>query len=203
MNQSRLIFIALALTVAAGLGGLVFLSGQKPQVQPVVSTGTAQVGGAFTLTDQNGQTRNEALLKDKWTLVFFGFTGCPDVCPTNLTAMTRVQTILGDSGKDVQYLFVSIDPERDTPEALKLYLDNQAFPKGIIGLTGTPEQVKAIAKAYRIFYAKNGEGSDYLMDHTSATYLMDPDGKFERILPHGMAPDDVADQIRKAKKARS
>jgi protein SCO1/2 len=127
--------------------------------------------------------------------VFFGFTYCPDVCPTTLAAMGQAQTLLGPKAKDLQVIFVSVDPERDTPAQLANYLSNDAFPKGTIGLTGTPEQVAAAAKAYRVFYEKSGTGSDYLINHSTASYLMDPKGRFARVLPFGIGPDEIAKQI--------
>jgi protein SCO1/2 len=92
-------------------------------------------------------------------------------------------------------VLITVDPERDTPAALKAYLSSPAFPKGAIGLTGTPQQIAAVGKAYKTYYAKRGEGPDYQMDHISAVYLMDKRGRFERILAHGLGPDEMARQI--------
>ena len=155
-------------------------------------------GGPFQLIDQNGRPATESLLKGRWSAVFFGFTYCPDFCPTTLQALKAAETELGPKAKDLQVVFISVDPERDTPAALKAYVSNDAFPEGTIGLTGTPEQVAAAAKAYRAYFKKTGEGQDYLVDHTAAVYLMNPKGEFVRVLAGGMTPTEMATQIRDA-----
>jgi protein SCO1/2 len=155
----------------------------------------ATVGGPFQLTDQNGRTVTEKALKGKWTAVFFGYTFCPDVCPMTLQTLGEAQDRLGPKARDFQVVFITVDPARDTPAALKSYLSSAAFPKGTIGLTGTPQQIAAVAKAYRTYYARKGDGPDYLMDHLSAVYLMDPKGRFERVLANGLGPDEIARQI--------
>jgi len=170
-----------------------------PNSGRVVSTGKAAVGGPFRLVDQNGRAVDEGVLRGKWSVVFFGFTFCPDVCPTTLQALEATKAQLGTAAKDLQVVFVTIDPERDTPPVLKAYLDSVG-PKGVVGLTGTPEQVASAAKAYRVYYRKNGEGSDYTMDHSTAAYLMNPRGEFELALPYGMAPAEQARLIRGAMK---
>jgi protein SCO1/2 len=162
------------------------------------SSGKADVGGPFQLVNQDGAPTNEAVLKGKWSAIFFGFTYCPDVCPTTLQTLAQAQEELGGKAKDLQIVFFSVDPERDTPAAVKAYLASEAFPKGVIGLTGTPEQVAAAAKAYRVYYAKNGEGEDYVVDHSTFTYLMNPKGEFAALIPHGLPPADVAARIRTA-----
>lgn len=175
--------------LSACLAGLALLvAACAPEPKPAV-------GGPFALVDQTGKPVTEKVLKGKWSAVFFGFTYCPDVCPTTLTAMAQAQAQLGPKAKDLQVVFVSLDPERDTPSQMANYLNNEAFPKGTIGLTGTKEQVAAAAKAYRVFYEKSGEGPDYLINHSTPTYLMDPKGRFARVLPYGIAPDEIARQI--------
>lgn len=169
------------------------------QAGQVVTTGKAAVGGPFQLVDQNGRAVDQSILRGKWSVVFFGFTFCPDVCPTTLTAMEAVKADLGAQGEAVQVVFVTIDPERDSPQAMKAYLEDVG-PEGTIGLTGTPEQVAAAAKAYRVYYRKSGEGDDYTMDHSTAAYLMNPQGEFEAVLPYGLAPTEKARIIRDAMK---
>jgi protein SCO1/2 len=188
--QKRLpILIALVVLGLVVAGGLAWRAG-------VFAPPPAQlVGGPFKLVNQDGKPVDESLLKGKWSAVFFGFTFCPDVCPTTMQAMAQAQERLGPKADKVQFVFVSVDPERDTPAALKTYLSNESFPKGTIGLTGTPQQVAAAAKAYRVFYQKEGEGSDYLISHSTPTYLMDTKGRFERVLPFGIGPDEIAKQI--------
>jgi protein SCO1/2 len=162
------------------------------------SYGAAAIGGPFHLVDQDGKAVDQSVLKGKWSAVFFGYTFCPDFCPTNLQTLARAQDQLGARGKDFQVVFISIDPERDTPQLLKTYLGNQGFPKGAVGLTGTPAQVAEAAKVYRAYYHKAGQGPDYLMDHSSVTYLMDPQGRFVEPIREGVTPDEVAKQISKA-----
>lgn len=160
----------------------------------------AEVGGPFRLTDQNGRTVTEKVLEGKWSAIFFGFTYCPDVCPTTLQTLAEAQERLGPRGKDFQVVFISVDPERDTPAQLKAYLESPAFPKGTIGLTGTPQQVAAVAKEYRTYYAKRGSGPDYQIDHLAAVYLMNKRGRYDRILAGGLGPDEIARQVKDAMK---
>jgi protein SCO1/2 len=153
------------------------------------------VGGPFRLTDQNGRTRDQSILKGKWSAVFFGYTYCPDVCPTTLQTLADAQDRLGANGKRFQVVFITVDPARDTPAQLKTYLSSPAFPKGAIGLTGTEAQVAAAAKAYHVFYQKQGSGSGYEVQHSSVVYLMDPHGQFNSVVTPGQPPDAVARQI--------
>jgi protein SCO1/2 len=195
--RPRILFAVACLALAGIIGGAVVLTTQAGGTSAATS-GKALVGGPFHLVDQNGRQVDQSLLKGKWSAVFFGYTYCPDVCPTNLQTMAAAQDRLGDKGKDLQVVFISIDPARDTPKQLKDYLSSKAFPRGTIGLTGTPAQVDQAAKAYKVYYAKNGDGADYTMDHSTATYLMDPKGEFVRVIPYALSPDQVADQIRAA-----
>ena len=170
-----LIFAAVMLLLAAGLGSYAWMSRGLHGPQ---GSGTALVGGPFSLVNQDGRRVTEKDFLGKYMLVFFGYTYCPDVCPTELQVMTAALDQLGPEADRIQPVFVSVDPARDTPEVLKAYVGN--FGPRLIGLTGTPEQVAAIAKAYRAYYAKAAGGSDtdYLMDHSSIIYLMGPDGRF-------------------------
>ena len=161
----------------------------------VSSSGQPQVGGDFQLVNQDGQAVDQTMLNGKWSLVFFGFTYCPDYCPTTLGMLAATKARLGDKADDLQIVFVSVDPERDTPQALKDYLSSDGFPEGVIGLTGAPEQVAAAARVYRAAYQKVGEGDDYTMNHSLTIYLMGPDGKFRSALAHDMGPDRAAQMI--------
>lgn len=141
------------------------------------STGVATVGGPFQLTGTEGQTVSEKDLLGKPSAVFFGFTYCPDVCPTTLFELTTLAEQLGSEADKLNFVFVSVDSERDGPAEMKQYLE--AFDDRIIGLTGTAEQIDAVAKAYKIYHAKVPlEGGDYTMDHTASVILMDADGRF-------------------------
>lgn len=154
------------------------------------------VGGPFQLVDQAGKAVDESVLKGKWSVVFFGFTYCPDVCPGTLQALTAASDQLGSKADDVRIVFISVDPERDTPAKVRAWLEAQQPPAGTLGLTGTVAQTDAAAKAYRVFHEKAGEGPDYLVNHSTAMYLMDPKGRFRKVLPYGMTPEQLADQIR-------
>ena len=195
------LFAAACAVIALALGmiTMVVVKGREQSAQ-VAETGTGQpmVGGPFTLTNQDGQVVDQSILKDKWTLVFFGFTYCPDYCPTTLGVLNAVQERMGDKAKDLQIVFVSIDPERDTPKLLKDYLSSDGFPDGVIGLTGTPEQTAQVAKAYRAFYQKVGEGEGYTMNHSLTVYLMGPDGQFRSAVAHDLGPDKTAKLIERA-----
>lgn len=188
------------IALALGLITMVVVKGREQSAQIAAETGTGQptVGGPFTLTNQDGQVVDQSILKDKWTLVFFGFTYCPDYCPTTLGVLNAVQERMGDKAKDLQIVFVSIDPERDTPKLLKDYLSSDGFPTGVIGLTGTPEQTAQVAKAYRAFYQKVGEGEGYTMNHSLTVYLMGPDGQFRSAVAHDLGPDKTAKLIERA-----
>jgi len=137
---------------------------------------TAAIGGPFRLTDQNGGTVTEQNLKGAPFLVFFGFTHCPEVCPTTLFELSEILRKLGPDGKRVRVVFITIDPERDTPAALKDYLSS--FDPRMLALTGDPAEIAALAKAYRVYYKKVPLEQDYTMDHTAIVYLMDKEGRF-------------------------
>lgn len=173
-RRSILLLAGLLLAASAGLAAYSLL--YRPGAG---SSGIALVGGPFTMVTHRGEPVTEQMLIGKHTLIFFGFTYCPDVCPTELQVMTAATDALARQGIMVSPVFVSIDPGRDTPEVVKSYVEN--FSPALIGLTGTPEQVSQMAKAYRVYYAKveNAKSpQDYLMDHSSILYLMGPDGKF-------------------------
>jgi cytochrome oxidase Cu insertion factor (SCO1/SenC/PrrC family) len=137
------------------------------------------IGGSFSLTDQDGRTFTDANLKGKPTLLYFGYTFCPDVCPTTLLLMENAAEKLGPDGpKKINLVFITIDPERDTPKLMKGFVTN--FGPTIEGLTGTPEQIASVAHAYRVYYQKvpSKDGSPYLMDHSSIVYVLDSRGRF-------------------------
>lgn len=135
------------------------------------------VGGPFRLVDQDGKPVSEAILKGKPSLIFFGFTHCPDVCPTTLQDVTQVFDALGPQADRLQAFFITVDPERDTPELMKTYLSS--FDKRITGLSGDRAALDPVLKAYRVFSRKVPlEGGEYTMDHTALVYLMDKNGRF-------------------------
>ena len=175
----------------------------KPALAPIApragaETGQPTVGGPFQLVDQNGRAVDESLLEGKWSAVFFGFTWCPDYCPTTLQTLDQAQQRLGDQADDLQIVFISVDPERDTPEALRDYLASDGFPEGVIGLTGAPGQVEAAARAYRAFYERVPQGDTYTMNHSLTVYLMNPQGTFVQPLSAEQGPERLAELIRGA-----
>jgi protein SCO1 len=151
-------------------------------------------GGPFALVNQDGRAVDQSVLKGKWSVVFFGYTYCPDFCPTTLTNLGKAMDQLGPKANGAQVIFSTIDPERDSPAAMKSYISSRVFPKNIIGLTGTPAQIAQVAKGYGVYYQKQGTGSTYSMDHSTALYLMDPSGAFHGVIPDG-PPDIDAKQI--------
>lgn len=164
-------------------------------------SGKALIGGPFQLVDQSGQAVDQTVLDGRYSAVFFGFTHCPDVCPATLQTLAAASQQLGPKAKDLQVVFISVDPQRDTPAALKAYLDSQHLPVRAIGLTGTPEQVQAVTKAYRVFYEKSPQaGGDYNVDHSTAVYVMDKRGRFDRVMAYGLTPAEIASQLQSAMK---
>lgn len=191
-RRSVLLFAGACIVFAAVLAlvTMVVVSGRGGAgADEATSTGQPLVGGEFHLVDQDGRPVDQTMLDGKWSLVFFGFTYCPEFCPTTLAELAAVQQRLGAQADDLQIVFISIDPQRDTPPALKDYLSSDGFPQGTIGLTGTPEQVAQAAKAYRAYYEKVGEGDGYTMNHSLTVYLMGPDGKFRTAVAYRLGPE--------------
>jgi protein SCO1/2 len=146
----------------------------RPQA-PAATAST--IGGPFTLVDQDGHTVTNASYHDKWLLIYFGYTHCPDACPTALSDMAEALSGLGPRRAKLQALFITVDPERDTPAVMKDY--TAAFDAGIVGLTGSVAQIAQAAKAFHVYYARDkSTGPDYGMAHSSVIYLMGPDGRF-------------------------
>jgi len=189
-----MVLAAFILLIAAGLGGYAWMS---HELHGPRSSGVALVGGPFSLVNQDGKRVTEKDFLGNYMLVFFGYTYCPDVCPTELQVMTAALDQLGPEASRIQPVFVSVDPARDTPEVLKAYVAN--FGPRLIGLTGTEAEVAAIAKAYRVYYAKAGNGAsatDYLMDHSSIIYLMGPDGRFVKHMPYTTDAAKLATELK-------
>lgn len=182
--RGKLIVSVIAGLLIGALGAIALL----PQVREQLLTasgqqqsGTAAIGGPFTLTDASGKTVTDADFRGRYMLIFFGFTNCPDICPAGLQLISAAMAKLGDKADRIVPVFVSVDPARDTPEKLASYVKN--FDDRVVGLTGTPEQIAHIANVYRVFYEKTPNESapgDYGINHTSIIYLMGPDGKYVR-----------------------
>jgi len=152
------------------------------------------IGGPFFLVDDNGNAVTDQTYHGKWLLIYFGYTFCPDACPTALNAVAAALDALGQDAARVQPLFITIDPERDTPAVMKEYV--AAFDNRIVGLTGNPEQIAAAARAYRVYYRRVGSGSDYTMDHTVLLYIMDPNGRFSGFLSHDLTAEEIAGKLK-------
>ncbi|MDZ4380940.1 MAG: SCO family protein [Parvibaculum sp.] len=183
------------IAIAAGLWLSELMIGGAGGPGVVSSSGKAQVGGSFTLADETGATVTEETFRGRYMLIYFGFTFCPDVCPTELGIVSAALDQLGDKAEKVQPLFVTIDPERDTPEVMARYVT--LFHPRLKGLTGTPEQIARIAKAYHVFYrkAEDESSSDYTMDHSSIVFLMGPDGEYLKLFPPQTPPEKMAEAI--------
>src|ERR1051326_7736534 len=173
-SSPRAIYAIIGLLLAAMLlaaGGYLFLSGSRPTA--------LTVGGPFSLIDGDGHPVTEQTWRGKYMLVYFGYTFCPDVCPTTLSSVADALDKLGPRAERIQPLFITVAPKRDTVPAVKQYA--AAFGPRFVGLTGSPEQIATAARAYRVYYAEHRTGpgpDDYSMDHSSVLYLMGPDGKF-------------------------
>ncbi|MFQ5784316.1 MAG: SCO family protein [Alphaproteobacteria bacterium] len=217
--QKRGTWIVIGLAAAVIAAGAVFLGYSyvaRVTAQDAAETASSpEIGGPFTLVDHTGRTVTDRDFRGKLMLVYFGYTFCPDVCPTDLQIIGDAMDILGKAGNDVQPIFVTIDPERDTVAVMADYVGN--FHPRLLGLTGTEEQIAAAAKAYRVAYFKvfyppfedddenaagdtndeNGDdNADYLMNHSAFTYLMGRDGRYLGVFPNGARPEDMAAEIR-------
>jgi protein SCO1 len=165
--------------------------------QSAQGTGKALIGGPFELVAHDGRKVTQADFAGKHMLVFFGFTNCPDVCPAKLNTISIALEDLGPLAEQVTPVFITVDPERDTPERMAEYVSN--FSAGIVGLTGTPGQIKQAAKAYRVYYAKvemENSASGYTMDHSAFTYLMDENGEYVTHFAYGTSPAKITKRLR-------
>lgn len=197
MNK-RLILLILAGFLAGGLAALAFfiLQTNDPGARQV-STGKALIGGPFKLTDHTGRRVTEADFKGRFSLIYFGYTFCPDVCPAELQVISAALDELGTKAEKVTPVFITIDPERDTVEQMKSYVGH--FHKSLVGLTGSVEEVRAVAKAYRIYFArvKDDSSTDYVMDHSSIVYLMSPKGEYLAHFAYGTGVEKMVNGIAK------
>jgi len=185
--------------IAVGLASLALLTAIALRSPSTGASGsTPAVGGPFQLVDQTGRPVDQSVLMGKWSAVYFGYTYCPDACPTTLITLGGAIDRMGARAKDFQIVFITVDPRRDTPNQLKTYLSSAQFPRGIIGLTGTDAQIAKVAQAYKVYFQKAGAGDGYSVDHSSEIYLMDPSGRFRTVIPYGLTPDQAKDSIVRA-----
>ena len=189
------VVFALGLALILGLFAFSFWSGWSGPDES--SFAGVPIGGPFTLTDQYGAVRHDGDFRGELMLVYFGYTYCPDACPAALNTMSAALDELGDAGKAVQPIFITVDPARDTVEQMKLYTTN--FTPRLVALTGTPQQVADAARTYRVFFQKaKGEGDeDYVMDHSAFVYLMGRDGRYLRVFGPSVTADAMAAAIKK------
>ena len=190
-NPVRLLVAALLLGVTA--------CNSQPAAEPPLAG--ARLGGAFTLIDQNGRTVSDTSFAGRYRMIYFGYTFCPDVCPTSLQhlmqGLKKFAATAPDRAAKVQPIFITVDPARDTPAAMKQYVS--AFDPRLIGLTGSEAQIADVAKRYGVYYqkAENAGSSDYLVDHMSHGMLFDPDGKPLALLPQEQDGDAIAEELAK------
>jgi len=201
MLRNRQALIPYLLLVAALAGGLLwYQSAQVPQLGRVVSTGKMDVGGPFRLIDHTGKPRGDADFRGRYMLIYFGFTFCPDVCPTTLAVMAEALGKLGGDAKRVVPVFITIDPERDTPKVLADYM--KAFGPNFVGLTGSAAQIKDVEKKFRVYAVKRplegsqGKDAGYGVDHSNVMYLVGPDGKTVSFYTEAISPDDLAKDLK-------
>lgn len=181
------------------LGLTLLLAACSPTPPAFTSTDISAVdwGKDFALTDHHGQLRHLADFKGKAVVVFFGYTQCPDVCPTTLSSMREVLSRLGDQASRVQVLFVTLDPERDTAQLLSEYVT--AFDPSFLGLRGDEAATRAVAKDFKVFYAKQAGSTpdSYTLDHTTGSYVFDPQGRIRLLVRHGELPESVAADVKR------
>jgi protein SCO1 len=191
-NTVRIIFATLFLMIALAVGAAAFNWYSA-------SNSEAAYGGKFALIDQTGKPITEAALQGHPSMVFFGFTHCADVCPTTLFEMKGWMDKLGDDGKNLQGYFVTVDPERDTPEILGQYVSNVS--NRVTGITGTLADISAMAKAWNVYFKKvPGTDGDYEMDHTAIVFLLNSKGQFHGTIAYGENPDTAFEKIKRLAK---
>jgi protein SCO1/2 len=196
MLRNKQALIPYMLLVAALVGGLLWHESETvPGLGRTVVSGQAQVGGPFRLTDQNGKSVSDRDFRGRYMLIYFGYSFCPDVCPTTLQVMADAIGKLGDKAGRITPVFITIDPERDTPKVLKEYMN--AFGPNFVGLTGSAAAVKDVEKKYRVYAEKKPlTGGNYGMDHSSVLYLMGPDGRLVTYYDEAISPDNLAKELK-------
>src|SRR3990170_8534244 len=195
----RLAALAVTGFLVGGVAALALMPELRDRVLPKqISVGKALVGGPFTLTDHTGRLVTEKDFAGRHMLILFGFTFCPDICPSGLQVMAAALDKLGKKAEKLTPIFITLDPERDTPRQLAQYV--VSFHPRLIGLTGAPDEVDKAAKAYRVFYKKVRDEKStaaYTIDHTALIYLMGPDGAYVAHFNHATSPDVLAERLAK------
>ena len=197
MMRRPQLLIALLLVASASLGGFLWYLGDLKANAPrvvVTETGPVPIGGAFSLIDQNGVRRTEKDFAGKPMLVFFGYTHCPDVCPTTLALMSAALERMGPDAKRLTPVMITVDPKHDTPESMKAYL--ASFGPEFVGLTGTEDEIAAAAKAYKVYYKPADVDAGEVLVHSSVIYLMDGKGAFLSHYSVETPPDEMARDLK-------
>ena len=199
-SSVRLALIVLAGLAVGAVAALAIFPEARAKLLPTgaTSVGRALVGGPFQLTDQTGKRVTDKDFRGRYTLVFFGFTNCPDICPSALQVMAAALDQLGPKGQAVTPLFISVDPERDSPRELATYV--KSFHPRLVGLTGTPEEIEAVTKAYRVYVKKVADtrsSAGYSFDHSAIIYLMGPDGAYVTHFTATTSADAMAERLAK------
>jgi protein SCO1 len=197
--RARLIsFIVAGFLIGALASAAILLVTNPHDGRPVQSSGTALVGGPFSLVGADGKTVTDADFRGRYMLIFFGFTHCPDICPAELQVISQALDKLADKGKRVVPVFITLDPKRDTFQVIAEYV--KSFGPSFVGLTGSPEAIAAAAKAYRVAYTKvktDESVGDYSVDHSALVYLMDPGGRYVTHFSYGTSADEIAEKLGK------
>jgi protein SCO1/2 len=203
MQWHRPASLALAGVLVLGVASLGYAQttaqskAESTRLMSELMSGKGQVGGPFTLLDHAGKKRSLAEFKGKVVLIYFGYMFCPDICPTDLSNLALLLKRLGKDGDQVQTIFITLDPARDTPELIGKYV--QHFDKRILGLRGTEQQTKQVATQYKTFYEKVSlKGNQYVIDHTAFTYIVNRAGKYLAFFPPGTSPERMEVMVREA-----
>jgi len=196
MFKTKEALIPYLLLVAAMAGGLIWHESENvPSLGRTVTSGKTQVGGPYTLTDQNGNKLSSADFHGKYQLIYFGYSFCPDICPTTLGVISQALDKMGVDQNRIVPIFITIDPERDNPTVLKNYM--AAFGPRFVGLTGTPAEIAAVEKEYRVYAKKTPlAGGGYGMDHSSVIYLMGADGRLVTFYDELISPDALEKDLK-------
>lgn len=192
------VLAAIGLAIGAFAGLVMFPEVMRKAIPDQASVGRALVGGPFSLIDHTGKRVTDKDFKGRYMLVMFGFTYCPDICPSGLQVMAAALDKLGPKADKITPILITVDPERDTPEALKAYVPS--FHARLVGLTGTPQEIAATTKSYRVYYKKVTDEKNpgaYTIDHSALIYLMGPDGAYVAHFPYATSPDVLAERLGK------
>jgi cytochrome oxidase Cu insertion factor (SCO1/SenC/PrrC family) len=197
MIRTKAALIPYIFAMAAILGGWLWHAGdQVAGFGRVGTSGVADIGGPFSLTDQGGQTRTNADFRGRYMLIYFGYSNCPDVCPISLGVIADAVERLGPKAARIAPIFITVDPARDTPKILRQYL--AVFSPKLIGLTGSDKDIRQVASEYHVYIAKHPtQGGNYSVDHSNIIYLMGPDGRFIANYDDSLGPDGLAAALRK------